>query len=935
MFPSTSYTGQNSTFSTEPPLGDSVIHVLNRVGVAFRRDTTIGTNVVLGWDGSWPLSLPERLHDNNLFVGRDAGVDITSGSNNVIVGGYRGPPTLEDAVVLSGADGSTRIRWVAGNLNAIQSIGPTPPPLSEDGTMAMSYDPAANALRVRVRTAGVTQSVSLGGGGGGGGDIDLSAYAWITDIQRGDGNLALGAPRPVDAIAALDDDARTKNNVLVGRAAGSALRTGSGNVIVGGHPGTATMTGKLALSTADDAVGLWWDPDSTGVTRRSPVQTLQPESTDKPSTALPRDWSLMTQYNTSADCLIVNVRKGGADQLRTFRLLDPAWYASAANLSSVNTAVTAATASLAPLVGTASHGAVVLGPYDATPRPTDRGALILSGPQGTPLLRWNATDRSPVHAISTAADNTTSPALTEDSSMCYTFNSATGRLVLHLRGTSLRPALGATAGGTAHLPVATTDDLSGLATNDNVASIQAYATNTATSLAPLVGTASHGAVVLGPYNATPHPTDRGALILSGPQGTPLLRWNPADRSPVHAISTAADNTTSPALSEDSSMCYTFNSATGRLVLHLRGTSLRPALGATAGGTAHLPLATMDDLSGMATDSNLAAIRADITKAQTDIVGIQGSISALPTDGTVTKLQSDLAALKVIVDYDLPTKALETRNSLATLQTHVANVVNTKQATLETNVTALQTAMTNAQSSATTLTGRVDTAVSNLAALKLIVDYDLPTKALETRNSLASLQTRVTNTVETNIAALRTDVTALQSQVQAADLTTLPAYRTATTTQFQTINTNATSLTARVAALETAPAFRAVNTWSPAYGATMTSTSVTEDCVNKFNNYQPTGTAPATDPTPTLLLGLYAEGAEIEIFNGSAFALRVQPAVANTTYAGRVYTMACLLRGIGTKILPGGAAVVKMLRSTSITALTTEAPVACIMGALTT
>jgi hypothetical protein len=603
----------------------------------------------------------------------------------------------------------------------------------------------------------------------------------------------------VDATAALDDAARTKNNVLVGRAGGSALRTGSGNVIVGGHPGTATMTGKLALSTADDAVGLWWDPDSTGVTRRSPVQTLQPESTDKPSTALPRDWSLMTQYNTSADCLIVNVRKGGADQLRTFRLLDPAWYASAANLSSVNTAVTAATASLAPLVGTASHGAVVLGPY----------------------------------------------------------------------------------------------------------------------------------------NATPHPTDRGALILSGPQGTPLLRWNPADRSPVHAISTAADNTTSPALSEDSSMCYTFNSATGRLVLHLRGTSLRPALGATAGGTAHLPLATMDDLSGMATDSNLAAIRADITKAQTDIVGIQGSISALPTDGTVTKLQSDLAALKVIVDYDLPTKALETRNSLATLQTHVANVVNTKQATLETNVTALQTAMTNAQSSATTLTGRVDTAVSNLAALTLIVDYDLPTKALETRNSLASLQTRVTNTVETNIAALRTDVTALQSQVQAADLTTLPAYRTATTTQFQTINTNATSLTARVAVLETAPAFRAVNTWSPAYGATMTSTSVTEDCVNKFNNYQPTGTAPATDPTPTLLLGLYAEGAEIEIFNGSAFALRVQPAVANTTYAGRVYTMACLLRGIGTKILPGGAAVVKMLRSTSITALTTEAPVACIMGALTT
>lgn len=72
----------------------------------------------------------------------------------------------------------------------------------------------------------------------------------------------------------LADATKYQQNLFLGSQAGSNLTAGgAGNVLVGGFQGTAAaqLNQAVALSSADDSVGLWWP----GGGRRSPAQSDQ------------------------------------------------------------------------------------------------------------------------------------------------------------------------------------------------------------------------------------------------------------------------------------------------------------------------------------------------------------------------------------------------------------------------------------------------------------------------------------------------------------------------------------------------------------------------------------------------------------------------------------------------------------------------------------
>lgn len=194
---------------------------------ALRTDLRRGSNVVLGWWSTEALADESQTHDN-LFVGEHAGSGATHGAENVVVGNYPGAPDLSGALVLADAGGRGHgIRWLDGNPNAIQSVGPEDAPLSEDNTMSLTFDPEAMSLRARVCVDGRIESVTLGGGDGGGDTADLRAK-----MRRLDG---------------------TGPHVVLGRF----------------DPDAAVPTGQTVVSNTTGQPLQWWDPGTRSARPRT------------------------------------------------------------------------------------------------------------------------------------------------------------------------------------------------------------------------------------------------------------------------------------------------------------------------------------------------------------------------------------------------------------------------------------------------------------------------------------------------------------------------------------------------------------------------------------------------------------------------------------------------------------------------------------------
>ena len=239
-------------------------------------------------------------------------------------------------------------------------------------------------------------------------------------------------------------------------------------------------------------------------------------------------------------------------------------------------------------------------------------------------------------------------------------------------------------------------------------------------------------------------------------------------------------------------------------------------------------------------------------------------------------------------------------------------------------------LTNLTGSVTTLDGRLKLVEGSYAASTTVSTLQTLTGAVNTRLQL----------VESSYAA-GTDLTPLSSRLSLVETTVTPL-TTAVNTQASTL----LGLGSRVTTLEgnTYRALRTVATWlaldtdGSAGEARSLATTIDSAWINKFNFYCPTGyeatnATPGANPNTTLTVAVLPEGSEIEIFNGSAYAVTLAAAGANSTgpdstnTGTRTYTLATQLLGTGTSLASKGAAVVKQVRSTSIAtaSLATPAP----------
>ena len=922
-----------------PQYTEELLHNLQ-----LRSDIKRGTNVVLGWEDTGKL---DATDNNNLFVGPHAGADVDTGSNNVIVGGYRGTPQLNDVAAFTAVDGVRGIRWVGGNPNAIQSVGSGAPTLTDDNTMTMSYESTTNSLRVRVRSAGVTRTVDLGSGGTGG---SITGVAYEVDLERGNHNVALGSGRDSAAVDALDNSSATSGNILIGAAAGSALRTGSSNVIIGGHPGLATMSGALALSNGDDSVGLWWGPGN-----RSPVQSLH-NQTLTPT----RDWSFVTTYDDTADNLVLSVRKGAANQLRTFTLKNPSLYAAASDITRIDntlgtvqqkgdTTATDLRQLLGRINGTQTGSAIVVGAVPSAPD----NSIVLG--RTVPLLAWSGTERSATLALSGATNDTTTPASLSmaalgDPAVAFTVNTTSTRLVAHVL-----------SGGTVrHQALATTDDVNTLTT----------AVTSAQNAASSAARTTDVTAVANRVTSLENNTGNSTLIttLSSVQSLATAAAKQVDLQAVDQRVTKLEES-SP-------------TTTGISLLTDRVKNLEDYTGTTTLVTTLASVkTTADDAKTLATFAATASSVNSISTRVGELEGKTGASTLVTTlDAATGELNGVKSRLGALENNTATTALTTTLNNAKTLAETLAS--NTGTSTLVTTLQSVQTKANSALQAAdlTSITTRVNdlesksgtsalvttvtsvtnrltavenntgttTIVTTLATVKTTADGALATANTATTN-LSTLTGRVdnlsnntgTSTLVTSLGNVTNRVTAVENNTGSSTIvTTLTSVKSRVdalenNTGTTALITKVKETSDRVDALQTASSFRTIKSWTPAYAITMAPLTVDSTWVNMFNFYSPTGSLPASAPDQRLTLGLFPEGSEIEIFNASQYPLTVDPSPVNTVYNSVTYAVAGRLLGIGTRIVAGGAAVVKMITSTSITTPATTAPVFVIIGALST
>ena len=124
-------------------------------------------------------------------------------------------------------------------------------------------------------------------------------------------------------------------------------------------------------------------------------------------------------------------------------------------------------------------------------------------------------------------------------------------------------------------------------------------------------------------------------------------------------------------------------------------------------------------------------------------------------------------------------------------------------------------------------------------------------------------------------------------------------------------------------------------------AAQASVAVDANWANKFNFYYPSGAEAgntrAVNQNTVMTVAVLPEGAEVEIFNGSAYAVTIATSPVNSVGPdGRTYTLAGLMGGVGTSLASKAAAVIKQVRSTSIAtaSLATTAPIVAVVGGLT-
>lgn len=131
--------------------------------------------------------------------------------------------------------------------------------------------------------------------------------------------------------------------------------------------------------------------------------------------------------------------------------------------------------------------------------------------------------------------------------------------------------------------------------------------------------------------------------------------------------------------------------------------------------------------------------------------------------------------------------------------------------------------------------------------------------------------------------------------------------------------------------------------TPPYAAAVT-VPVTRDWLHRSNYFCPTGTAPVTSEQTLQLAVVLAEGEEVEVHNGSSVSLAIAgpPPGALGPAAGvavwddartRAYALGGTVVGLGTRIVPGGAAIIKQLTSGGIADPATTPAVAVAVGAL--